>query len=140
MKKVNKKIILIALIFIFIISIINTTYAISNPDDFKVDPVAKGDNTKWAQLISQILGIITVVGILVAVGGIMIIGIQTIFGSASEKAIYKQKMLPFIIGLVILISITSIVSIIEKLSTGNDESPQQPSHTDPFDDNPQVAP
>lgn len=117
MIKLNKKIVLIALVFILVISIISATSfvnAISDTDlsNYAVRAKVEGGTTKLSELASKVLGVMTVVGVLVSVGGIMIIGIQTMTASAQEKAVYKQKIIPFLIGFIIFISIAGIVRFI----------------------------
>ena len=67
----------------------------------------------------------------------MILGIQTMTASAQEKAVYKQKMIPFIVGIVILLTSTTIVGTIWKFATNNSESS---SSSKPIDHNPDPDP
>lgn len=117
MGKFYKKTIFIALIFIAIISIITTTYAISTPENYMVGVGdAPSAGSRFSNILNTVLGIITTVGIIVAVGGIMIIGIQTMTASAQEKAVYKQKIIPFIIGFVVLVASRTIVFIVSEIN------------------------
>ncbi len=61
-----------------------------------------------------ILKVITIIGVIGAVLGIAILGLETMIGSLEEKAEYKEKILPFIIGCIILVSSTVIVRSIYK--------------------------
>ena len=136
MIKINKKLLLIALILVLIISIVSSVYAIPDTSIYELKPEVEGDTGEFADMASKVLGIITVVGILVAVGGIMVLGIQTMTASAAEKAVYKQKFLPFIVGLAILISATGIVSTILNVVTGKGggtPSPENPHPRPPYD-------
>lgn len=56
-----------------------------------------------------ILRAIRIIGIIGTVIGIAILGIKTMIGSLEEKAEYKEKILPFIIGCLIIVSSTFIV-------------------------------
>ena len=87
----NKKILIIALIFSIVLSISSIVLAIDNPDFYKPDDDL-GETTIFSEMVSSVLGVISVIGIFVAVAGIMIIGIKTIFGSVEEKADYKKKI------------------------------------------------
>ena len=115
MKNNKTNFIIIALIIIAILSISTTTLAILNPNDYSVG--AMEDTGRLGTMASNILGIILVIGIIIAVAGIFIIGIQFMVGSVEEKAQYKQKILPFIVGFVILVAITAIVNIIYRTVT-----------------------
>ena len=109
----NKKILIIALIFSIVLSISSIVLAIDNPDFYKPDKDL-GETTIFSEMVSSVLGVISVIGIFVAVAGIMIIGIKTIFGSVEEKADYKKKILPFIIGAIILFVPATAVRLIYK--------------------------
>lgn len=109
----NKKILIIALIFSIVLSISSLVLAIDNPDEYKPDENL-GETTIFSEMVSSVLGVISVIGIFVAVAGIMIIGIKTIFGSVEEKADYKKKILPFIIGAIILFVPATAVRLIYK--------------------------
>lgn len=61
-----------------------------------------------------ILRVIRIIGIIGAVIGIAILGIKTMIGSLEEKAEYKEKILPFIIGCLIIVSSTFIVGQVYK--------------------------
>lgn len=107
----NKKILIIALIFSIILSISSLVLAIDDPDFYKPDENL-GETTIFSEMVSSVLGVISVIGIFVAVAGIMIIGIKTIFGSVEEKVDYKKKILPFIIGAIILFVPATAVRLI----------------------------
>lgn len=107
----NKKILIIALIFSIVLSISSLVLAIDDPDFYKPDENL-GETTIFSEMVSSVLGVISVIGIFVAVAGIMIIGIKTIFGSVEEKADYKKKILPFIIGAIILFVPATAVRLI----------------------------
>ena len=109
----NKKILIIALIFSIVLSISSIVLAIDDPDFYKPDDDL-GETTIFSEMVSSVLGVISVIGIFVAVAGIMIIGIKTIFGSVEEKADYKKKILPFIIGAIILFVPATAVRLIYK--------------------------
>ena len=109
----NKKILIIALIFSIVLSISSIVLAIDDPDFYKPDENL-GETTIFSEMVSSVLGVISVIGIFVAVAGIMIIGIKTIFGSVEEKADYKKKILPFIIGAIILFVPATAVRLIYK--------------------------
>ena len=66
---------------------------------------------------NNIVTIIQVVGIVIAVIVLLIIGIKSMMGSASEKAEYKKTMIPYIVGAVLIFAGTSLVRVIYSLST-----------------------
>ena len=64
-----------------------------------------------------ILGTINVIGIVVAVIVIIIIGIKYMIGSVSEKAEYKKTMIPYLVGALMLASITTIIRLFAGMIT-----------------------
>ena len=57
----------------------------------------------------QIINILTTVGIVVAVITLLILGIKYMIGSASEKAEYKKTMIPYVVGMILLLGASAIV-------------------------------
>ena len=86
----------------------------SNPDYYK--PV-EGSSDKLTDIGKTILAVINVVGVIVAVAALAIIGLRYMFGSVEERANYKETMVPYIVGLVMLGGITSIVNIIYNIAS-----------------------
>ncbi len=61
---------------------------------------------------NQIIGIITTVGVVVAVVILLVLGIKYMMGSASEKAEYKKTMIPYLVGAVLILFASTIVTAI----------------------------
>ena len=64
------------------------------------------------QIIGVVLGAIRNISVVVAVITLMIIGFKYILGSVEEKANYKATMMPYIIGCILAVSGTTLVSFI----------------------------
>lgn len=77
-----------------------------------------GNNDKLTGMAGKILGIIQVFGSVVSVLALVIIGIKYMLGSVEEKAKYKETMLPYIVGCIILFAITNIVTVLYKIGRG----------------------
>lgn len=116
----NNKLLIITMIFLVLIMFFIPTYSmatgspIDNPDAYKPGGVNSGD-----QIISKgskILNVITVLGVIISVITLTILGIKYMFGSIEEKADYKKSMIPYIIGVVLLIGITTIVGLIANVT------------------------
>lgn len=73
-----------------------------------------------------ILRVIRIIGIIGTVIGIAILGIKTMIGSLEEKAEYKEKILPFIIGCLIIVSSTFIVEQVYKALNARKITNHQP--------------
>ena len=64
---------------------------------------------------NEIIGLVQMIGTITSVLALIIIGIKYMVGSVEEKAEYKKTMQPYLIGPVMVFSITNILFIIEKL-------------------------
>lgn len=111
MRKINK-IILVLIITFVLINVFGVVFAKVNPDDYNPSSLTD-DDTKLAFAKTQmILGAIRNISIVVSVITLMIIGLKYIIGSAEEKANYKETMIPYIIGCILAVSGTTLVSFI----------------------------
>lgn len=88
-----------------------------NPTDYM--PSASPDNAdKLADIGNTIIGVVQIIGSIVSVAVLAILGIKYMVGSAEERAEYKKSMKPYIIGAVMVFSITNILVIILKIARG----------------------
>ena len=90
---------LIMAIVVIIMGVFNQVFAVINPNDYQ--PKA-----------SIILGAIRNISVVVSVIILMVIGFKYIIGSVEQKANYKQTMVPYIIGCIMAVAGTTIVSFI----------------------------
>lgn len=111
-----KKILKLSIVLIIIMEIFLATnvFASTSIDTnfFKPGDLSGEDLTKTKDIAGNILGIVSFVGGFVAVGCLIILGIKYMTGSLEEKADYKKTMIPYLIGIVLLFSITVIVPAI----------------------------
>ena len=112
MKIVKKKRIYIILMIsiILIILLIGNVHATINPDDYKPPQITNGG--KIVNIGNKIIGGIQFLGSSVSVIVLVIIGIMYMIGSVEEKAEYKEKMIPYIIGAVFVFAISNILNIV----------------------------
>ncbi len=89
--------------------------AIDDPNGYRPTPVGQNDINAITEKTNSIIGIITTVGTVISVITIMILGIKYMVGTVEEKAEYKKSMVPYLIGAVLLFSITTIVRIIASI-------------------------
>lgn len=123
MKKVLAKIILAFVIFLITMNIQyqSNAYTYSNdsgiyiadltidPSQYKPEPQ---QNTKMNSIVGTILGALQIIGGFAIVLGIAVVGFQILLGSANDKADGKGKAIGFIIGAIMLFSITTIAKLI----------------------------
>ncbi len=127
MKKVGKliKTILIIMIIINILFLINDKkcYAMNDvtaaPGNWLEERYPSAD--EFDQRVDKIVYLIKIVGILVSVGTLMVIGIKYMIGSIEEKAKYKQTLIPWIVGAILVFAMTSLPSVLYDISKGTFE-------------------
>ncbi len=123
MKKVLAKIILAFVIFLIIMNIQYQSNAYTYSSDsgtymadltidtsqYKPKPQ---QNTKMNSIVGTILGALQIIGGFAIVLGIAVVGFQILLGSANDKADGKGKAIGFIIGAIMLFSITTIAKLV----------------------------
>lgn len=118
-----KKIVGIILICILIICMgssicfANLVDPLEDPDEYI--PSTSTGNEKFVSMANIVLGVIRVIGSGVAVLTLVILGIRYMMGSASQKAEYKETMIPYLIGAIMLFTIPNLLSIIYGLIKNN---------------------
>lgn len=116
MKKMIKKISkMVMSVFINFIVYTSSVYAdeIVNADTYK--PPAIGNGGKVAEIGNVIIGGIQLLGSITSVIVLIILGIKYMVGSVEEKAEYKETMMPYLIGAVMLFTITNLLGIISAI-------------------------
>lgn len=108
-----KKILFTLIINIFIISnMFSVVFADVSPSDYKPSSITTSEYQTAFTKAGVVLGAIRNVSAVVAVIALMIIGIKYMIGSVEERAEYKKTLIPYVIGCVLVVSITTIVSFI----------------------------
>ena len=141
MKFVNKllKIILIVLTVSNIIAIVNEKcyagveipaedgeevhYSTNGMTDVSQNPGHWKPAQVWTHLnfnkkVGNILGTISTIGTIISVISLSLIGIKFMLGSVEEKASYKQTLMPWLIGAVMVFAITTIPTILYNVANG----------------------
>lgn len=107
----TKKIFLVLIITFLLVNIFNVVFAI-DPDTYKPTDPTTDDAVEVVEKVGVILGAIRNISVVVSVIVLMIIGVKYMIGSVEEKANYKSSMLPYVIGCVLAVSGSTIVSYI----------------------------
>lgn len=90
------------------------TDPILNPSEY--DPTKTQVETgKLSSIVKTLVSIMTTLGIGIALISLMIIGIRFMAGSIEERAKYKETMVPYIIGIIMVITISTIIKIMSAL-------------------------
>lgn len=110
MKKTSK-ILGILIISLFMISICSSVFAL-NTNTYRPDDPTINEAREMTEKAGIIIGIVRNISAVVAVIVIMVIGVKYMFGSVEDKANYKATMMPYIIGCVMAVAGTTLVSFI----------------------------
>lgn len=111
MKK-TKFIVFISILMLMIVFPLITRASQINPDSYSKPQVYSSLMGDFESYGASIAAVVQVVGTIVSVGTLIIIGIRYIIGSTDEKAEYKERMIPYIIGAVLLFGASNVVNII----------------------------
>ncbi len=113
MKKLKFVIILLTILIIVLPAFCTRSFGaediITNFDSYKGNG---GSYTKLLPKVNSIAGVIASVGSVVSIIALVIIGIKYVLGSAEERADYKKTMIPYIIGAILVFSMTTLPMII----------------------------
>jgi len=72
-------------------------------------------NTEISKIAGRLIGVLQIVGSIISVIAVVIIGIKYLFGSIEEKVKYKETMMPYLVGCIMLFAISNITSILYKI-------------------------
>lgn len=114
MKK-TKFIVSIFIIILMVIFPLTINASQINPDIYDSGGPSADDLKDMYTFGGAVAGVIQVVGTIVSVGTMIILGIRYVVSSAEEKAEYKERMLPYFIGAVLLFGASNVVNIIYKM-------------------------
>lgn len=129
MLKNKKKIFIVFAILLILISQLLTTtvYAtgkgggsknsdlLENLEDFRPSQITNEDAIM--NKAGVILGAINLVGAIVSVITIMIIGFKYMLGSAEDKASYKKTMIPWLIGAVLVFTVSTVPNVLYNIGS-----------------------
>lgn len=112
-----KKLLNIFIIMIMVLSIfnINESRASINVKDYKPSDL---EETQVAiNMGNKIIGAFQAIGSIVSVMALVVIGIKYMISSVEEKAEYKQTMIYYITGAILVFSISNISAILYKFAS-----------------------
>lgn len=109
--KVIVSILIMMLLLIFPLTIKASQIGI-DPDKYKSEGPSATDVKDMYKFGGSIAGVIQIVGTIVSVGTMMILGIRYVLASADEKAEYRERLLPYFVGAVLLFGASNIVKMI----------------------------
>lgn len=124
MKTRKNLLIIFIVMLITLVCFFNTNYVqatitdpIENPSYYEPTDTT-GTNTEFIRMGNIVITIMQILGTVIAVITLMVIGCRYIFGSLEERANYKETMVPYLIGAVMIFVIPTILRIIYDLVKG----------------------
>jgi len=123
--KTTMKIVTIALVAIMMVMTVSTTALAANKEtaggfnpgaiieniDAAADKEA-GKNTAVNEIAGKILGLIRNIAVVAGVIILSIVGVKFMIGSAEEKAEYKKSLIPLVVGIIIVMGATQIITMV----------------------------
>lgn len=86
-----------------------------NPENYKSSGPTSQDVKDMYKFGGSVAGVVQIVGTIVSVGTMAVIGIRYMVASVDEKAEYKERMFPYLIGATLLFGASNIVNILYKM-------------------------
>ena len=118
MKKEVKVILTVVLAAMLVFAMTMPVFAAFDPNSTLTSVKDNASNNeKVAEMGGQIVGIIQTVGTVIAVVMLLVIGIKYMIGSAEEKSKYKETLLPYVIGAILIFAASTLVGVIYNAST-----------------------
>ena len=114
MSKKGLKIITSILIIILLMGFVATTVHAAGgeikPGD--ITPTFSSDDGGLTEKASQIMGFIRNICVVGGVIILMFLGLKYMMGSVEEKADYKKSLIPLVVGILVVMSATTIMSFV----------------------------
>ena len=114
-KNIILKFIFITLILLFIGSNMLHVEAITT-SNYSIGKLTRDEAKALFDMGDKLLGILLNIATSVSILTIAIIGVKIMFGSVDQKAEYKAALLPWLIGAIIVFSITRIIALFQSVA------------------------
>ncbi len=114
---ITSLVLIIAMVIFSNIPVKASSDPVTNPGDFDLSKGQTDDAGKINEKIGPILGWLSVVGIVISVIAIAVIGLKYMLGSVEERADYKKTMISYIIGVMLIATVTTLPTIIYNFTT-----------------------
>lgn len=113
MKLEVKKALFVILLVVFVLAIFNTaSFAIVNPGDYE-PTFNEGEAQSIIHKGIPVLKVLRTIAAVVSIGALVVMGIKYMLGSVEQKSKYKETLLPYALGIVMVVSLTTILTFID---------------------------
>lgn len=116
----NNLIIFCFMIVIILMTVLLPSYScatVINPGDYEPNSLQASDVSKVKKSANPIIGALKTAGIVVAVITIAVLGIKYMIAGINERAEYKKTMIPYLVGAILVVAITQLLSVVIQLVT-----------------------
>lgn len=97
----------------------NVNNVIEHPERYKPSTTSVANGAGQIENIgNQIIGALQLIGTILSVAVLGILGIKYMLGSVDEKAEYKKKLKPYLIGAIMVFGITNLLAIVVTITEG----------------------
>lgn len=114
MKRKIVKILAVVLIIMLLLQI--NSFATFRPNEINGDTTISNEE-EITNVAGNVLGVIDFGGTVIAIAIITIIGIQYMKSSLEQKAQYKEKLIPYAIGCLLLFAAPKIAKLVYNIAT-----------------------
>lgn len=119
--KILTVIIMIVLAVCMCTNVLATTTSVPSesvdPDSYKPKDLTVTDAGEFVNIANSIIAAIRIFGTVVAVVALMALGVKYMLGSVQDRAGYKETMIPYLVGAVMVFAIPNVIGIIFDLVT-----------------------
>lgn len=106
------KILTVLLLAVILISLTTNVFADGEITPGSLTATYGTDDGGLSEKAGKIMGMIRNIAVIASVIIIMVLGVKYMLGSVEEKAEYKKSFMPLIIGIILVVSATTIASFI----------------------------
>lgn len=118
MRKRTIKILTIILMLFALVSITNFVYAGEiNTEDF-AGIYTKDGVSDLDTKTGKILNIVQIAGTAISLVALLVLGMKYMLSSPNDKATIKEKLVPYVIGVIIFFAASNLVTIVLKFAMG----------------------
>lgn len=113
-KKAFKILVTVLAIFLVVGFVFTTVHAAGNmvtPEEMK-NQIAYEKNEDMVKMAGRVMGFIRNISVIGGVIILMVLGVKYMAGSLEEKADYKKSLIPLIVGVLVVMAATTIMSFI----------------------------
>ncbi len=111
MRKSIKLLSVLMMVALITMSVVSPVFA-SNSSVINGINIQSGNTQSMQELAGKILGFIRNIALIGGVVIIAVLGLKYMMGSLEEKSEYKKSMIPLVVGIVVVMSATTIAKLL----------------------------